>query len=95
MATTKKHPRDLTDDDVSSLVADLDAAVERGEVTVAGKRALGAVRAAASRRREAENRVETAVLTARSEGLSWGLIGAQLGVTRQGARQRFESLEGR
>jgi hypothetical protein len=92
LATTKKHPRDLSDEDVASLVADLDAAVKRGEVSVVGKRALAAVRAAASRRREAEERVEAAVLTAREEGLSWGLIGAQLGITRQGARQRFESL---
>ena len=33
-----------------------------------------------------------AALAAHRAGLSWGAIGAQLGMTRQGARQRFERL---
>ncbi len=33
-----------------------------------------------------------AVVAAKGSGLSWGAIGAQLGVTRQGARQRYERL---
>ncbi|HEX2784608.1 MAG TPA: hypothetical protein VHN36_13565, partial [Ilumatobacteraceae bacterium] len=53
---------------------------------------LGELRAASSARREAEGRIEAAALTAHRAGLSWGVIGAQLGMTRQGARQRFERL---
>jgi len=53
---------------------------------------LAELRAAASARREAEVRIEAAALTAHRAGLSWGVIGAQLGMTRQGARQRFERL---
>jgi len=33
-----------------------------------------------------------AALAAKRAGLSWGVIGAQLGMTRQGARQRLERL---
>ena len=36
--------------------------------------------------------IEAAALAAHRAGLSWGAIGAQLGMTRQGARQRFERL---
>ena len=50
------------------------------------------LRAAAAGRRAAEERLEAAVVSAKDAGLSWGTIGAQLGVTRQGARQRFERL---
>ena len=53
---------------------------------------LAELRAAASARREAEGRIEAAALAAHGAGLSWGVIGAQLGMTRQGARQRFERL---
>ena len=38
--------------------------------------------------------IEAAALAAHRAGLSWGVIGAQLGMTRQGARQRFERLVG-
>ena len=41
---------------------------------------------------EAESRIEAAALKAHRAGVSWGVIGAQLGMTRQGARQRFERL---
>lgn len=53
---------------------------------------LAELRAAASARREAEGRIETAAHATHRAGLSWGVIGAQLGMTRQGARQRFERL---
>ena len=92
MATTKKHPRDLTDADVAGLVADFDEAVEAGRVKPVDGAVLRELRAAAAARRAAEERVEAAVIAAKQAGLSWGLIGAQLGVTRQGARQRFDPL---
>ena len=53
---------------------------------------LAELRAAAAARPEADGRIEAAALTAHNGGLSWGVIGAQLGMTRQGARQRFERL---
>ena len=91
-STAKKHPRDLTDVEVEQIVADADAALERGDVEVVNSVVLRELRAASALRRDAEQRVEAAVLSAREAGASWGLIGAQLGVTRQGARQRFERL---
>ncbi len=91
-STTKKHPRDLSDAEVERIIADADAALERGDVQVVDAVVLRELRAAAALRRDAEQRVEAAVLSARHAGASWGLIGAQLGVTRQGARQRFERL---
>lgn len=90
MATTKKHPRDLSDADVEALVADFDEAVEDGRVQPVDRAVLRELRAAAAARRAAEERVEAAVIAAKQAGLSWGVIGAQLGVTRQGARQRFD-----
>lgn len=92
MTTTKKHPKDMTEADVELLVARLDEAVERGDARVVPGAVLQELRAAAASRRAAEDRVEAVVTAARSAGLSWGVIGAQLGVTRQGARQRFERL---
>ena len=92
MTTKVKHPRDLTDDEVDALVGRVDGAVDRGEVKVVTGVVLRELRAAAAARRTAEDRVDGAVIAARRAGLSWGTIGAQLGVTRQGARQRFERL---
>lgn len=90
MATTKKHPRDLSDADVEALVAGFDEAVEDGRVQPVDGALLRELRAAAAARRAAEERVEAAVIAAKHAGLSWGVIGAQIGVTRQGARQRFD-----
>lgn len=53
---------------------------------------LAELRAAAAARRAADSRIEAAALQAHRDGASWGVIGAQLGMTRQGARQRFEPL---
>ena len=92
MATTKKHPRDLTEADVDAIVAGFDRAVEQGRVRPVSGAVLRELRAAAAERRAAEDRLEAAVVAAKQAGLSWGVIGSQLGVTRQGARQRFDRL---
>ncbi len=88
---TKKHPRDLSDQDVEAMVSDFDDNTDDA-YSVTESATLAELRAAASARREAEGRIEAAALSAHRAGLSWGVIGAQLGMTRQGARQRFERL---
>lgn len=88
---TDKHPRDLTDDEADGIVANFDDAPD-GDYDVSDATTLAELRAAAAARRDAEGRIEAAALTAHRAGLSWGVIGAQLGMTRQGARQRFERL---
>ncbi len=88
---TKKHPRDLSDADIDAIVTGFDDNVDDA-YSVTDSATLAELRAAASARREAEGRIEAAALTAHRAGLSWGVIGAQLGMTRQGARQRFERL---
>ena len=88
---TKKHPRDLTDVEAEAIVAAFDETPEK-DLSVADAATLAELRAAAAARREAEGRIEAAALSAHRAGLSWGVIGAQLGMTRQGARQRFERL---
>lgn len=92
MATTKKHPRDLTDTDVDAIVADFDRAVTQGRVRAVDGVVFRELCAAAAGSRAAQERLEAAAVAAKLAGLSWGTIGAQLGVTRQGARQRFERL---
>lgn len=92
METTKKHPRDLSDAEVDALVAAFDDAVDQGRVRPVDGAVFRELRAAAAGRRAAEERLEAAVIAAKAAGLSWGTIGAQLGVTRQGARQRYERL---
>ena len=88
---TKKHPRDLSDAEADAIVAAFDDNPDdRYSVTDAAT--LAELRAAAAARREAEGRIEAAAIDAHRAGLSWGVIGAQLGMTRQGARQRFERL---
>ena len=88
---TKKHPKDLTDAETDALIAEFDDTPDE-QYTVTSPNVLIELRAAAASRREAEGRVESAVLSARRSGLSWGVIGTQLGLTRQGARQRYERL---
>jgi len=92
MAKTIKHPRDLSDADVDAIVTAFDEAVEQGHVNRVDGVVFRELRAAAAGRRAAQERLEAAVVAAKQAGLSWGTIGAQLGVTRQGARQRFERL---
>ena len=89
--TTKKHPRDLTADEADALIAAFDDHSD-DEYSVTDAATLRELRAAAAARREADARIEAAALAAHRAGLSWGAIGAQLGMTRQGARQRFERL---
>jgi hypothetical protein len=84
---TTKHPRELSD--AEAIVDEFDAA---DDYVVTGSDALAELRAAAAARRVADSRIEAAPLRAHRDGASWGVIGAQLGVTRQGARQRFERL---
>jgi hypothetical protein len=86
---TTKHPRELTDDEAEAIVDEFDAG---SDYVVTGTEALAELRAAAAARREADSRIEAAALRAHRDGASWGVIGAQLGMTRQGARQRFEPL---
>lgn len=86
---TTKHPRELTDDEADAIVAEFDAGAD---YVVADADSLAELRAAAAARREVESRIEAAVLQAHRDGASWGVIGAQLGMTRQGARQRFQRL---
>ena len=87
--TTKKHPHDLTADEADAVVAAFDDHSD-DEYSVTDAATLRELRAAAAARREADARIEAAALAAHRAGLSWGAIGAQLGMTRQGARQRFE-----
>ena len=89
--TTKKHPRDITADEAAAIVAAFDDH-DDDEYSVTDAETLRELRAAAAARREADARIEAAALAAHRSGLSWGAIGAQLGMTRQGARQRFERL---
>jgi hypothetical protein len=86
---TQKHPKDLSEAEAAAIVAEFDDA---DDYEVETSQTLEELRAAAAARREADGRIEAAALTAHRAGLSWGVIGAQLGMTRQGARQRFERL---
>ena len=88
---TSKHPKNLTEDEAAAIVEAFDDAPDDGYVVVEGD-ALAELRAAAAERQDAVDRINSAAMRARSEGASWGVIGAQLGMTRQGARQRFERL---
>ena len=86
---TTKHPRELSDAEAEAIVDEFDAG---SDYVVTGTDALAELRAAAAARREADSRIEAAALRAHREGASWSAIGAQLGITRHGARQRFEPL---
>jgi len=89
MMKTTKHPRELTDAEAEALVEEFDAG---SDYVVTGADALVELRVAAAARKAAESRIEAAAVRARREGASWGVIGIQLGMTRQGARQRFQPL---
>lgn len=86
---TRKHPKDLSEAEAAAIVAEFDDA---DDYNIEPSQTLEELRAAAAARREADGRIEAAALSAHRAGLSWGVIGAQLGMTRQGARQRFERL---
>ncbi len=86
---TTKHPRELSEAEAEAIVNDFDSG---DDYVVVQSDALSELRAAAAARREADSRIEAAALQAHRDGASWGVIGTQLGMTRQGARQRFERL---
>ena len=86
---TTTHPRELSDAEADAIVNAFDSG---SDYVVTDADALAELRAAAAARREADSRIEAAALRAHRAGASWGVIGAQLGITRQGARQRFEGL---
>ena len=86
---TTTHPRELSDAEDDAIVNAFDSG---SDYVVTDADALAELRAAAAARREADSRIEAAALQAHRAGASWGVIGAQLGITRQGARQRFEGL---
>lgn len=89
--TGRQNPRHLTSAEADAIVAAFDDHTD-DDYTVADSATLRELRAAAAARREADARIEAAALAAHRAGLSWGTIGVQLGMTRQGARQRFERL---
>jgi hypothetical protein len=89
---TTKHPKEMSD--AAKVVEAFDRASNE-EYVVTGADALAELRAAAAVRQEADSRIKAAALSAHRAGASWGVIGAQLGMTRQGARQRFERLTNR
>ena len=78
---TTKYPRELSDAEAQAIVDESDAA---DDYVVIGSDALADLRAAASARREADGRIEAAALRAHRDCASWGVIGAQLDMTRQG-----------
>lgn len=86
---TTKHPRSLSDAEAEAIVAEFDAGSDH---VMTEADALSELRAAAAAKREADRRIDAAAVHAHRGGASWGVIGAQLGMTRQGARQRFEWL---
>ena len=85
----KPNPTARSDADVEAII---DAFDSGSDFVVTDTDALTDLRAAAANLRSAEHRVQAAALRAHRAGASWGVIGAQLGMTRQDARQRFEGL---
>ncbi len=73
--------------DADAIVAAFDDHADAEHSITAGA-ALRELRAAALL--EADARIEAAALDGHRAGMSWGAIGAQLGMTQQGARRRFE-----
>ncbi len=88
---TKKHPRELNQAEIDDIVGAFDDH-DDGRYTVIEAATLQELRAAVTARREVDGRIEAAVTDTHRARLSWGVIGAQLGVTRQGARQRFDQI---
>jgi hypothetical protein len=86
----RRHPRGPTADETAALVGEFDDHSD-DEDAVTDAVTLRELRAAVAARREAGARIEAAALAAHRAGLSRA-IGARLGMTRQGVRQRFERL---
>jgi hypothetical protein len=81
----------MSEAELAAVMGQLDATPDDELVTL-GPEILTELRAAAAARRDAEGRAAGAVRAARSAGMSWGIIGAQLGIGRQGARQRYAAI---
>ncbi|WP_298462665.1 hypothetical protein [uncultured Cellulomonas sp.] len=60
-----------------------------GDAAHARVQAARDLRAAVLERQRADARVALLVQVLRAAGATWGEVGAELGVTRQAARQRF------
>ncbi|MDR0482573.1 MAG: hypothetical protein LBH13_05375 [Cellulomonadaceae bacterium] len=68
------------------------AAFESGEFatgSVRDRSATADIRAAVAMRQAAQGMVDAAVEAARSEGLTWVEVGLALGISPQGARQKY------
>ena len=89
MAT--RPPKALSWREIDELAAEF-SADSHGRFTTEDRRVLQNLRTAAEACREAERSLEAAVVAAHENGMSWGLIGKQIGITRQGTRQRFMRL---
>lgn len=79
----------LTDEQAVERLMDLnpdDPAVQVGERTD-----IAEIEAAVAARREAEERVATAVRSARAAGMTWTVVGIALGVSHQAAIKRYGS----
>lgn len=85
----KSNPPAWSDADAEAII---DAFDSGSDYLVTHTDVLTDLRAAAASLRSAEHLIEAAALRAHRAGASWGVIGAQLGMTRQDARQRFERL---
>lgn len=73
----------------AELLARIEADTDEPTGPAIGGDTLRALAAAGRARANAEETITDAVAQARSEGLSWAVIGAVLGVSRQGALKRY------
>jgi len=80
-------PKTVTSDADPIARIDADEDEPTGEPIEAAS--LRELAAAVDRRSEAEMDIQAAVDAAREDGLSWGVIGAVLGISRQGALRRY------
>ena len=64
-------------------------ALDPAAATVRDRSVTAEVRAAVQMRTKAQAMVDQAVMAARSDGATWVEIGVALGMTPQGARQRY------
>jgi hypothetical protein len=85
----KSNPTARSDAEAEAVI---DAFDSGSDYVVTDTDVLTDLRAAAASLHSAEHRIEAAALRAHRAEASGGVIGAQLGMTRQDARQRFERL---
>jgi hypothetical protein len=75
-------------DHADDLAARFEAA-EPNRLSDAGQAAVFDLRDAVVDRGRAETRILASVIRARAEGVSWAVLAATLGTTRQAAQQRY------